>query len=300
MPISAVPAFVASNSLIILWLHRDWVWLRWSLYYMAWKHHRLKRKIKAWKILLSSHLIKYLISKITNRLEKYFDELIIDEIQDIGGRDFNFLEAIMEANINMLFVGDFYQHTFDTSRDGATNSTLFNSKAKYESRFTAKGFICDSTSLVNSWRCSKNVCQFYTTSEVYTIFGIASVNIWNPWFYSGEVLARAIGQWFRAVPVFGRAWWNCYEIVIFQWQRIILPQAPVLKIGWPCHHGQPILMTLRQTQCHQGFPGFLPELMHQSSDRCLTACESVFLNQSVIDPLCGMVLFFGTAMSILI
>ena len=66
---------------------------------------------------------------------------------------------------------------FDTSRDGATNSTLFNSKAKYESRFTAKGFICDNTSLVNSWRCSKNVCQFYTTSEVYTIFGIASVNI---------------------------------------------------------------------------------------------------------------------------
>ena len=136
----------------------------------------------------------------------------------------------------MLFVGDFYQHTFDTSRDGATNSTLFNSKAKYESRFTAKGFICDNTSLVNSWRCSKNVCQFYTTSEVYTIFGIASVNIWNPWFYSGEVWARAIGQWFHAVPVFGRAWWNCYEIVIFQWQRIILPQAPVLKIGWPCHN----------------------------------------------------------------
>ena len=136
----------------------------------------------------------------------------------------------------MLFVGDFYQHTFDTSRDGATNSTLFNSKAKYESRFTAKGFICDNTSLVNSWRCSKNVCQFYTTSEVYTIFGMASVNIWNPWFYSGEVWARAIGQWFHAVPVFGRAWWNCYEIVIFQWQRIILPQAPVLKIGWPCHN----------------------------------------------------------------
>ena len=77
----------------------------------------------------------------------------------------------------MLFVGDFYQHTFDTSLDGATNSTLFNSKAKYESRFTAKGFICDNTSLVNSWRCSKNVCQFYTTSEVYTIFGRASVNI---------------------------------------------------------------------------------------------------------------------------
>ena len=29
----------------------------------------------------------------------------------------------------------------------------------------------------------------------------------------------------------------------------------VLKIGWPCHACQPILMTLRQTQCHQCFPG---------------------------------------------
>lgn len=128
-------------------------------------------------------------------------------------------------------------------------------RQKYESRFTAKGFICDNTSLVNSWRCSKNVCQFYTTSEDYTIFGMASVNIWNPWFYSGEVWARAIGQWFHAVPIFGRAWWNCYEIVTFQWQRIILPQAPILKIGRVFHHCQPILRTLRRTQCPQGFPG---------------------------------------------
>lgn len=64
--------------------------------------------------------------------------------------------------MNMLFVGDFYQHTFDTSRDGNKNKTLFDDKIKYESRFTAKGIVCDNTSLLNSWRCSKNVCQFIT------------------------------------------------------------------------------------------------------------------------------------------
>lgn len=59
------------------------------------------------------------------RLEKYFDEFIIDEIQDIAGRDFSFLEQLMTANMNMLFVGDFYQHTYDTSRDGNANKNLF-------------------------------------------------------------------------------------------------------------------------------------------------------------------------------
>lgn len=39
---------------------------------------------------------------------------------------------------------------------------LFDDKIKYESRFTAKGIVCDNTSLLNSWRCSKNVCQFIT------------------------------------------------------------------------------------------------------------------------------------------
>jgi len=102
------------------------------------------------------------LSKIKSRLERYYDELVIDEIQDIGGRDFDFLESIMDANINMLFVGDFYQHTFDTSRDGNKNRSLFDNKANYEARFSAKGIICDNTTLVNSWRCSINVCKFVT------------------------------------------------------------------------------------------------------------------------------------------
>ena len=102
------------------------------------------------------------IEDIRSRIETYFDEFIIDEIQDIAGRDFHLLEALMSTNVNMLFVGDFYQHTFDTSRDGNVNQSLFDDKATYEARFTSKGFSSDSTTLVNSWRCGKNICQFIT------------------------------------------------------------------------------------------------------------------------------------------
>ena len=99
---------------------------------------------------------------VKHRLEKYFDEFIIDEIQDIAGRDFSFLENLMKANINMLFVGDFYQHTYDTSRDGNTNKNLFSNFSDYESRFINKGFLSDKTSLVKSWRCSPSICRFIT------------------------------------------------------------------------------------------------------------------------------------------
>jgi hypothetical protein len=108
---------------------------------------------------------------LKQRLEKYFDEFVIDEIQDIAGRDFSFLEQLMTANINMLFVGDFYQHTYDTSRDGNTNQNLFDNFGRYEARFMNKGFFSDKTSLVKSWRCSSSICRFITENlgiEIYS------------------------------------------------------------------------------------------------------------------------------------
>lgn len=102
------------------------------------------------------------IDAVIHRLEKYFDEFIIDEVQDIAGRDFNFLEKIMAANMDMLFVGDFYQHTFDTSRDGTVNKSLFDDFGKYEKRFVRRGFYSDKDTLKKSWRCSPCVCKFVT------------------------------------------------------------------------------------------------------------------------------------------
>ena len=100
------------------------------------------------------------LGDIKARIKTYFDEFIIDEIQDISGRDFSFLEQLMTTDVDMLFVGDFYQHTFDTSRDGKVNSSLFDNEVAYESRFASKGLFVDNTTLKNSWRCSKNICDY--------------------------------------------------------------------------------------------------------------------------------------------
>lgn len=52
---------------------------------------------------------KDVIEDIKYRITKYFDEFVVDEVQDIAGRDFNFLELLMLMDTDMLFVGDFYQ-----------------------------------------------------------------------------------------------------------------------------------------------------------------------------------------------
>ena len=110
------------------------------------------------------------IEDIKKRIEKYFDEFVIDEIQDIAGRDFSLLEKLMEANVNMLFVGDFYQHTFDTSRDGIVNSTLYDDIKAYEHRFEKKGIRIDRTTLSYSWRCSNAVCKYIRENLGIEIF----------------------------------------------------------------------------------------------------------------------------------
>lgn len=115
----------------------------------------------------SNRLAKFLqqfnyIGDIQERLTKYFDTVFIDEVQDLGGHDFNFILDLVPTNINFLFVGDFFQHTFDTSRDGALNAGLYKDYGKYKERFEKAGIEVDETSLIKSHRCSPTICNFVT------------------------------------------------------------------------------------------------------------------------------------------
>jgi hypothetical protein len=115
--------------------------------------------------LYSARLSKLLIElelsdDINNRISKYFDNFFIDEVQDFGGNDFNFLKHISKADVHYLLVGDYFQHTYDTSRDGAVNKNLHTNLKKYTDEFKKLDFNIDSSSLIKSWRCSPTICQF--------------------------------------------------------------------------------------------------------------------------------------------
>ena len=110
------------------------------------------------KLIIEKDAAKYVIA----RIGKYFDYMLIDEIQDFAGNDFNFLKEISKANLNQLFVGDFFQHTFDTGRDGNINSKLHDNFDTYKREFQKMGLDLDFEMLSKSYRCSPTVCKFIT------------------------------------------------------------------------------------------------------------------------------------------
>lgn len=107
--------------------------------------------------LLKHHEVE---SLVLERLKKYFDVIYVDEVQDFGGHDFNFLKTIASAPIDLLFVGDFNQHTYDTSHDGNINSNLHNEYSKYQKQFQAMGLTIDLKTLIKSHRCNAEICAF--------------------------------------------------------------------------------------------------------------------------------------------
>lgn len=114
-----------------------------------------------------------MFNKVKRRIEKYFDYFFIDEVQDFAGNDFNFINNLINCNVNIFYVGDFYQHTFDTSRDGNLNSGLYADFNKYVNRIKNNhdDLCVDLHSLEKSMRCKEKVCEFIRNNLDIKIYG---------------------------------------------------------------------------------------------------------------------------------
>lgn len=109
------------------------------------------------KVILKEEL-RYL-----DRINKYFDSIFIDEAQDFASYDFDWLLSLAETDKSVLAVGDFYQHTFDSSTCGNKNINIYKDKQKYLKKFNNK-FDIDTETLSKSYRCSPSICDFISNN----------------------------------------------------------------------------------------------------------------------------------------
>jgi ATP-dependent exoDNAse (exonuclease V) beta subunit len=231
---------------------------------MRLKRDNIKFYIDNNKRLYSNRIAKLLeqadvIGEVVERLEKYFDHLYIDEIQDFGGHDFNLLTQIAVADINQLFVGDFYQHTFDTSRDGNVNGSLHNDYIKYKTRFEKAGITVDETLLSHSYRCSDNVCSFVTQSLLIDISSHRE-DVTNVEFVECETHAEKLFECAETVKLFYQSS-NKYQGFTENWGA---------TKGEDCYHD--VCVVLNPNTLKHFNNGNLLELAAQTKNKLYVAC----------------------------
>jgi len=107
---------------------------------------------------------KRLMSDLRARIDKYYDLFIIDEVQDLSAHDFNLILELAQGEAEVLFVGDFFQYTYATSRDGNTRRNLHDNVDTYKREYETAGLTVDEETLVKSYRCSLTTCQFVNDS----------------------------------------------------------------------------------------------------------------------------------------
>jgi len=105
-----------------------------------------------------------LIGDVKERVGKYFKCIYVDEVQDFAGYDFNLITQLTAGNTDSVLVGDFFQHTYDTSRDGTMNKGLHDDHETYKKKFESLGFKIDEVTLSRSYRCTPVTCEFVSNN----------------------------------------------------------------------------------------------------------------------------------------
>lgn len=140
------------------------------------------------KYFLSNMLSKFLIDKkeetnYLDRIQTFFDCIYIDEVQDITSYDFDWILTLIEADVSLYYLGDFYQKTFFSSRNGKKGSAVHSDYYKWQSEFSKKGFVIDNKTLLNSHRCPASICDF-----IYSNMGIPIVSNKSEYYEVREII----------------------------------------------------------------------------------------------------------------
>ena len=97
--------------------------------------------------------------KAINRISSIFENIYIDEVQDLAGYDFELIRLLFNSNSNVILAGDPRQMVYKTNH-GRKNSK-FNSIVEYlDSNSTSLQFEKDEISLKKSYRCCPKICDY--------------------------------------------------------------------------------------------------------------------------------------------
>jgi superfamily I DNA/RNA helicase len=94
---------------------------------------------------------------VIQRLEALYDEIYIDEFQDLAGYDLEFLDLLFASEIRVTVVGDPRQHTYSTNRSRKNMQYKGHAMPHWLQQRTRT---CEIEPLTESWRCNQAICNW--------------------------------------------------------------------------------------------------------------------------------------------
>lgn len=112
---------------------------------------------------LSYELIAESRRAVIKRLEGIYDEILIDEVQDLSAYDWDILDCLLESQIDMWMVGDVRQSVLATnSRSRKNKAYAYADAVNWFRERERKGRLTIAESTV-TWRCHQHVASFSDT-----------------------------------------------------------------------------------------------------------------------------------------
>jgi DNA helicase-2/ATP-dependent DNA helicase PcrA len=100
--------------------------------------------------------------KVINRISQCFDNIFIDEVQDLAGYDLEILKELFNCQSNILLVGDPRQATYSTNNAQKHSKFKKSEIVNFFSEDTIKIDTDDKLLTVN-YRCSSQICEYSNT-----------------------------------------------------------------------------------------------------------------------------------------
>tara|TARA_R110001592_G_scaffold360421_3_gene668763 strand:+ start:6300 stop:7415 length:1116 start_codon:yes stop_codon:yes gene_type:complete len=100
--------------------------------------------------------------KVIDRLSQCFDNIFIDEVQDLAGYDLEILKDLFNCQSNILLVGDPRQATYSTNNAQKNAKFKKSEIVNFFSDDTIK-IDTDDKSLTVNHRCSPQICEYSNT-----------------------------------------------------------------------------------------------------------------------------------------
>jgi hypothetical protein len=94
---------------------------------------------------------------VVHRLEAMYDEIYVDEVQDLVGYDLDLLDALLRSEIHMVMVGDPRQHTYATNQN--TRNRKYRGAGLWD-WFAERKDICALQTNTTSYRSNQALCDF--------------------------------------------------------------------------------------------------------------------------------------------